>query len=86
MLNQSHSAPTRARTVSVFRQCVTALFMVKDQYPQPVNEAVASVLPVWLEAFKVLLNIDPLQDVANTSTWDGLTVRIQIFKVRILTT
>ncbi|KDR85511.1 hypothetical protein GALMADRAFT_52743 [Galerina marginata CBS 339.88] len=75
-----YSAPTRARTVSVFRQCVTALFMVKDQHPQAVKEAIASVLPVWLEAFKVLLNIDPLQDVSNNSNWDGLTVRIQIFK------
>ncbi|CAA7265862.1 unnamed protein product [Cyclocybe aegerita] len=77
---ESHSAPTRARVVSVFRQCVTALFMVKDQHPQAVKEATASVLPVWLEAFKVLLSIDPLQDVANASSWDGLTVRIQIFK------
>ncbi|KAF8079173.1 armadillo-type protein [Lyophyllum atratum] len=77
---ESHSAPTRARTVSVFRQCVTALFMVKDQHPQATKEAVASVLPVWLEAFKVLLKLDPKQDVTNTDNWDGLAVRIQIFK------
>lgn len=57
--------------------------MVKDQHPQAVKEAIASVLPVWLEAFKVLLNIDPLQDVADPSNWDGLTVRIQIFKVNL---
>lgn len=55
--------------------------MVKDQHPQAVKEAIASVLPVWLEAFKVLLTIDPLQDVANTPNWDGLTIRIQLFKV-----
>jgi hypothetical protein len=56
--------------------------MVKDQHPQAVKEAIASVLPVWLEAFKVLLNIDPHQDVANpNNNWDGLAVRIQIFKV-----
>lgn len=65
----------------MFRQCVTALFMVKDQHPQAVKEAIASVLPVWLEAFKVLLTIDPLEDVANTPNWDGLTIRIQLFKV-----
>ncbi|KAG5638025.1 hypothetical protein H0H81_002226 [Sphagnurus paluster] len=69
---ESHSAPTRARTVSVFHQCVTALFMVKDQHPQATKEAVASVLPVWLEAFKVLLKVDPKQDVSNDN-WDGLT-------------
>jgi importin-9 len=56
--------------------------MVKDQHPQAVKEATASVLPVWLEAFKVLLNIDPQQDVSHSENWDGLSIRIQIFKVR----
>ncbi|KAF5352862.1 hypothetical protein D9756_006082 [Leucocoprinus leucothites] len=77
---ETHSPLTRARTISVFRQCVTALFMVKDQHPQAVKEATGSVLPIWLEAFKVLLNIDPASDVSNGKKWDGLAVRIQIFK------
>lgn len=72
---------TRARTVSVFRQCVSALFMVKDQHPQAVKEATASVLPVWIEAFKVLLSMDPRQDVQDSASWDNLAIRIQIFKV-----
>lgn len=55
--------------------------MVKDQHPQAVKEATATILPVWLEAFKVLLNIDPLKDVSNQDNWDGLAVRIQIFRV-----
>jgi importin-9 len=53
--------------------------MVKDQHPQAVKEATASVLPVWLEAFKVLLNMEPRQDVQGTN-WDNIAVRIQIFK------
>ncbi|KAF9445285.1 ARM repeat-containing protein [Macrolepiota fuliginosa MF-IS2] len=77
---ESHSPLTRARTISVFRQCVTALFMVKDQHPQSVQEATGTVLPIWLEAFKVLLNIDPVSDISNGQNWDGLAVRIQIFK------
>ncbi|KAM6498769.1 Armadillo-type fold, partial [Amanita muscaria] len=76
---ESHSAPTRARTVSVFRQCVTALFMVKDQHPQSVQEVTATVLPVWLDAFKVLLNLD-LQREVEGDNWDGLAIRIQVFK------
>jgi hypothetical protein len=81
-LGRQHHAPlTRARTISVFRQCVTALFMVKDQHPQAVKEAVASVLPVWLEAFKVLLNIHTQSDIATSMNWDGLSIHIQIFKV-----
>jgi len=55
--------------------------MVKDQHPQAVKEATSSILPVWLDAFRVLLNLDPLQDIANQQNWDGLAVRIQIFKV-----
>lgn len=65
----------------MFRQCVTALFIVKEAHPQAVKEATASVLPVWLDAFRVLLNIDPQQDVSNPNSWDGLAIRIQIFKV-----
>ncbi|KAJ2917840.1 hypothetical protein MD484_g2556, partial [Candolleomyces efflorescens] len=78
--SNEHAAPTRARTISVFRQCVTALYMVKDQYPDAVNEATTGILPVWLEAFKTLLNIDVQQELNGGETWDGLLVRTQIFK------
>ncbi|CDO77258.1 hypothetical protein BN946_scf184753.g8 [Trametes cinnabarina] len=75
-----HSALSRARTISVFRQCVESLYMVKDQYPDAVKEATATVLPVWLSAFQTLLNVAPRSDVENTPNWDGLAIRIQIFK------
>ncbi|KAI6120877.1 armadillo-type protein [Pisolithus croceorrhizus] len=75
-----HMPLTRARTVSVFRQCVTALYMVKGQHPEAVKEATSTILPVWLDAFRVLLNLDPAQDLSNQENWDGLSVRIQIFK------
>jgi hypothetical protein len=55
--------------------------MVKDQHPQAAKEAAGNVLPAWLEAFKVLLDLDPEQDVSGEH-WDGLEVRIQIFRVR----
>ncbi|KAG5349551.1 hypothetical protein C0989_003209 [Termitomyces sp. Mn162] len=76
----TYSTLTRARTVSVFRQCITALFMVKDQHPQATKEAASTILPVWLEAFQVLLNVDPKLDVTNANNWDGLAIRIQVFK------
>ncbi|KIY50482.1 ARM repeat-containing protein [Fistulina hepatica ATCC 64428] len=76
---EQHTPLTRARTVSVFNQCVSALYMVKSQHPQAVNEATANVLPVWLEAFKTLLGIDPTKDI-NAAQWDGLQIRIEIFK------
>ena len=57
--------------------------MVKDQHPQAAKEAAGNVLPAWLEAFKVLLDLDPEQDVSGEH-WDGLEVRIQIFRVRVV--
>ena len=57
--------------------------MVKDQHPQAVKEATASVLPVWLDAFRVLLSIDPLQDISGPH-WDGLSIKIEVFKVGLL--
>jgi len=54
--------------------------MVKDQHPAAVQEATASIIPVWLEAFKVLLDLNVLQDV-NEQSWDGLAIRKELFKV-----
>lgn len=76
-----HTPMTRARAVSVFRQCITTLYMVKEQHPQAVKEATGSILPVWIDAFKVLLNASPQNDVENVETWDALAIRIEIFKV-----
>ena len=53
--------------------------MVKDQHPAAVQEATASIIPVWLEAFKVLLDMDISQDV-NEQSWDGLAIRKELFK------
>ncbi|KAH7886300.1 ARM repeat-containing protein [Phlebopus sp. FC_14] len=77
---EQHSPLTCARTVSVFRQCVTALYMVKDQHPQAVKEATENILPVWLETFKAILSLNPVDDISRQGNWDGLSVRIQVFK------
>lgn len=84
LTGRQYSALTRARAVSVFRQCVSTLFMVRDQHPHAVKEATGSILPVWIEAFKVLLNAPAQQDVQAIDNWDGLTIRMEIFKVGII--
>jgi hypothetical protein len=70
---------TRSRTITVSRQYVEALYMVKDQRPQGAKEATRNVLPAWPDAFEVLLDLDSQQDVSGEH-WDGLEIRIQIFK------
>jgi hypothetical protein len=82
-LTQQHTPLTRSRTIAVFRQCVEAIYMVKEQQPQAAKEAAGNVLPGWLDVFNALLNIDPRQDVSGEH-WDGLEIRVQIFKVRTL--
>ncbi|KAF8554336.1 ARM repeat-containing protein [Imleria badia] len=76
---QQHSPLTRSRSISVFCQCVTALYMVKEQHPQAAKEATENILHVWLDTFREILRY-PINDMLNQPTWDGLTVRIQVFK------
>jgi hypothetical protein len=55
--------------------------MVKDQHPQAAKEASGNMLPAWLDACKVLSGFNPQQDILGEH-WDGLEIRIQIFRVR----
>lgn len=55
--------------------------MVKEMHPEAAEEAVANVIPQWLDAFKILLEFDPLQDVRDPSNWSGLAIRIQAYSV-----
>lgn len=55
--------------------------MVREVHKQSVKEVTASVLPIWLDAFKALLALDPLNDV-NAKYWDGIALKREIIKVR----
>ncbi|KAF9516008.1 hypothetical protein BS47DRAFT_1371853 [Hydnum rufescens UP504] len=77
---EQHSPLTRARAVGVFRQCITSVLMVGDQHPDAIQEATVSVLPQWLEAFEILLSSPPLADVQDSSNWNPLAIRMQIFR------
>jgi hypothetical protein len=68
--------------VSVFRQCIEALFMVKENYPEAVKQAVDDILPQWLDAFLRLISVDVSEDLAQGERgWEGLAIRSEIFKV-----
>lgn len=77
---QPHSSLTRARAIAIFRQCITALDMVRKEYPDAVSEAVSSVLPQWLGAMHALLSTPPSADVADPQNWDPIAIRIQVFR------
>ncbi|KAI5481652.1 Importin 9 [Pseudohyphozyma bogoriensis] len=77
---QVHSPSTRARAILIFKQCVMTLFTVKDEHPAAVKAAITEIMPQWLDAFRVLLEMDVAQDVGlEAETWEGLAVRIAIF-------
>ncbi|CCL98539.1 uncharacterized protein FIBRA_00538 [Fibroporia radiculosa] len=73
---------TEDQILPVLRQLLPILLNVLGaiEHPQAVKEAAATVIPPWLDAFKYLLELDPRQDVENRPNWDGIALRIQIYK------
>ena len=55
--------------------------MVREVHKDAVKEVTASILPIWLDTFKALLNVDPLSDV-NGQYWDGVALKREVIKVR----
>ena len=53
---QLYTDSTRALTVSVLRQCIITLDMVRESYPEASRETAQAIIPVWLDAFIELLN------------------------------
>lgn len=79
---QSFTPHTRARCVSVFRQCLTSLFMVKAQFPQAVQKVTDDILPQWLGAFENLLRAPLQPELADpgSESWQLLAIRAEIFQ------
>ncbi|CDZ96419.1 Predicted importin 9 [Phaffia rhodozyma] len=77
--NETHSPSTRASTISVFRQCLFTIHMMKDQLPQESNELIGLVIPPWLEAFVVILGRDE-QSLDSADGWEHLGIKKEIYK------
>lgn len=58
------------------------LFTVKDEHPTAVKSAISEILPQWLQAFVYLLQVEVGPEVSGDN-WDGLSIRIAIFNVRL---
>lgn len=72
---------SRARTLAIFNQSVFSLFMVKEQFPAAVEQAITAFLPQWLSTIHQLLNTDVLIDANESSDrWDNLAVRHEAFR------
>ena len=72
---QLYTDSTRALTVSVLRQCIITLDMVRESYPEASRETAQAIIPVWLDAFIELLST-PSQN-ETKSQWG---IRFEIVK------
>ncbi|GAA5974253.1 hypothetical protein JCM11641_003356 [Rhodosporidiobolus odoratus] len=80
--SETYGPSTRARAVLILRQCVMTLFTVKDEHPEAVKAAIGEILPVWLDAFYQLLQVEVTTELTgpNEQNWEGVAVRIAIFQ------
>ncbi|KAK4699259.1 importin-9, partial [Phenoliferia sp. Uapishka_3] len=76
---ETHSPTTRARSILIFRQCIMTLFTVREEHPEAVKIAIGEIMPQWLDAFRQLLEVDPLAELSSGQSWDGIAIRIAIF-------
>ena len=74
-----NSPLSRASAISILRQVLRTLYMLKDEYPEQVETSVKDVLPRWLEVMGRVVGGDVGLELVGD--WEGLKVRNEIFKV-----
>jgi hypothetical protein len=74
-----NSPLSRASAISILRQVLRTLYMLKDEYPDQVETSVKDVLPRWLEVMGRVVGGDVGLELVGD--WEGLKVRNEIFKV-----
>lgn len=65
---------SRTRAVTVFRNCIDVLQMMKEQHAVEINKFLGDVLPTWLQGFAEVLAI-------QNSDESLLPIQLEIVKV-----
>ncbi|KAG0140386.1 hypothetical protein CROQUDRAFT_674684 [Cronartium quercuum f. sp. fusiforme G11] len=72
-------SPTQAamkmRSLSIFRQCLITLTLVKSTYPELASSVTLELLPNWLHLFKLLLTTDASEFQASVNCNDFSSLR-----------
>lgn len=76
--DEKNSPLSRASAISILRQVLRTLYMLKDEYPEQVETSVKDVLPRWLEVMGRVLG--GKAEMELTGDWEGLKVRNEIFR------
>ncbi|CAB4420248.1 unnamed protein product [Rhizophagus irregularis] len=50
-----HSYKTRGRAITIFKQCIEILVMLKEEHPEAIEPFLKPILPEWLQVFSNIL-------------------------------
>ncbi|RIA81823.1 armadillo-type protein [Glomus cerebriforme] len=50
-----HSYKTRGRAITIFKQCIEILVMLKEEHPETIEPFLKPILPEWLQVFSNIL-------------------------------
>lgn len=82
ILNSSDTTfSTKSQCVKIFRSSSKTLFMMKDERPEVVTQAMEAVMPTWIGALGQALENDAAQQMTNDPNWDSINLRNEIFRV-----
>jgi hypothetical protein len=81
---QHYSLRTRGRAVSIFRNCLEMVFMIKEEHAASAEQFLAPILPQWHEAFLVILKHQSQGD--EETRFDEYGLKLEIVKVSLLAT
>ncbi|KAM3584016.1 hypothetical protein VKS41_003985 [Umbelopsis sp. WA50703] len=79
LTNDAHySLRTRGRAVSIFRNCLEMVFMIKEEHAASAEQFLAPILPQWHEAFLVILKHQSQGD--EETRFDEYGLKLEIVK------
>lgn len=76
-------AGSRVSAVGIFRNCVRTLYIIKDENPDAANNAVAMILPMWLDTLRSLAQ-DALAKpdyLTRGEGWEAMGIAAEVFRV-----
>jgi len=49
--SEIHSYKTRGRAITILKQCIEILVMLKEEHPEAIEPFLKPILPEWLQVF-----------------------------------
>jgi hypothetical protein len=78
-----HSYKTRGRAITIFKQCIEILVMLKEEHPEAIEPFLKPILPEWLQIFSNILKKRTIDNEEIENEEYGL--KLEIVKVKEIT-